>query len=359
MARAILEQLCEADWRSFETLSDDLDDAESYIDLRSNVSQDDMNLEGRVKKGLKCSIGSLKSSISDCRRELKSIEPRLRELEKKEAQLDSEIRCAYRIMTEGHLKRVGAPKVDAGALGISEELALKAVTLDAPAEAFNNLYEDFRSQHSSLPEWTCTPEAARLPERDLLGMCPGGKPHLTEEQLETKKLSQCMCSICIPKRRLADVRKDLEKLRPRAIQLRENIKERTSLLSRCRRLVKRFRSRVQRSSEQTDPVFYDDEEDPVNDDDFEDEAAVIAHGRARASWENLQSTLQVTDFPLRVVFLDKSGSMGCDSVCYDALKLGLHNSLNPTHGSTLTFLFAGPGETQMVLRRPGDDPISF
>lgn len=356
MARQILEQLCAADWRSADV--DNIDLAEQYINFRSVVSQEDINLEGRVKKGLKRTIGDLKSSISNNRKELKSIEPKLRELEKEEGQLESERRCAFRIMTEGHLNRVGAPKVDLGALGLKEELTLTAVTLEAPAEAFNSLYEDLRSQRASLPEWICTPEAARLPERDLLGMCPGGKPHLTEEQLEAKKLGQCMCSICIPDRRLADVRRKLSKLKPRAQELRESIKEDGIMLSRSRRLVKRFRSGAQARDGDVDPVFYDDEE-PLQEDDFEDEGGIVAHRRARASWENLQSTLQVTDFPLRIVFLDKSGSMGCDSVCYDALKLGLHNSLHPSRGSTLTFLFAAPGETQMVLRRPGDTPISF
>ncbi len=47
----------------------------------------------------------------------------------------------------------------------------------------------------------CTSEAALRPEKDLLGMCPGGKKHYFKEQLEDVKLfnpprSKCDCDAC-------------------------------------------------------------------------------------------------------------------------------------------------------------------
>merc|ERR1719356_860738 len=83
------------------------------------------------------------------------------------------------------------------------------------------------------------------------------------------------------------------------------------------------------------------------------------HRQAQQQWNIVEQTLNPNDFPLRVVFLDKSGSMGCDAVTYDSLQLALQNCIYPSSGSTLTFLFAGPGETQIILRRPGDEPVQI
>merc|ERR1719454_94727 len=60
---------------------------------------------------------------------------------------------------------------------------------------------------------------------------------------------------------------------------------------------------------------------------------------------------------MKVVFLDKSGSMGFNETSFELLNLALNNSLHPTVGSTMLLLLAGPGETQMMLRRPGDAPV--
>merc|ERR1719446_1187679 len=118
------------------------------------------------------------------------------------------------------------------------------------------------------------------------------------------------------------------------------------MLRRARRVLRRLRSTD--TCQRGDPVFNDGDYEP------EDVESAVAHRHATATWEALERTLTIQDFPLRVVFLDKSGSMGCDAVTYDALNLGLHSCLNPNDGSTLTFLFAGPGETQVILRRPRD-----
>jgi len=55
--------------------------------------------------------------------------------------------------------------------------------------------------------------------------------------------------------------------------------------------------------------------------------------------------------------LDKSGSMGGDHTTFSALSLAALNSLHPTRGSSLTFFLAGPGETEIVFRRPSDPPM--
>jgi len=57
-----------------------------------------------------------------------------------------------------------------------------------------------------------------------------------------------------------------------------------------------------------------------------------------------------TDFPMRLVFLDKSGSMYANR---QVLNYGYSRAATPTSGSTLTFMLAGPGETQFMFTRAG------
>merc|ERR1719313_555653 len=122
------------------------------------------------------------------------------------------------------------------------------------------------------------------------------------------------------------------------------------LKAKACRIRPRFRACGDASGiELVDPVFY--EEDTSF--DLEDDTVTESHELAVVQWEKVSSSLKPEDFPLKVVFLDKSGSMGFDAVCFDALNVGLKNCLNPTRGATLSFLFAGPGETQILLRRPG------
>jgi len=114
------------------------------------------------------------------------------------------------------------------------------------------------------------------------------------------------------------------------------------------------------SHSRADPVFYDDDCPLDIDEDDEAGARIVqSHEVAKQEWDRLQKTLKEDDFPMRIAFLDKSGSMGCDEITYEALQLGIHNCLHPQTGSTLTFLFAGPGETQIFLRRPGDKELAF
>merc|ERR1719506_2551352 len=78
---------------------------------------------------------------------------------------------------------------------------------------------------------------------------------------------------------------------------------------------------------------------------------------ATAQWDRVRNELTPSDFPMKLVFLDKSASMGFDENCFEMLNLALNNSLHPTVGSTMLLLLAGPGETQIMLRRPGDAPV--
>ena len=67
-------------------------------------------------------------------------------------------------------------------------------------------------------------------------------------------------------------------------------------------------------------------------------------------------TLAVHDelFPIKIYFLDKSGSMGCNEFSKHALSLASVNAMDPEQGSNLVFFLAGTRETQAFYRRPGD-----
>mmetsp|Transcript_57961 Transcript_57961/g.102921 ORF Transcript_57961/g.102921 Transcript_57961/m.102921 type:complete len:678 (-) Transcript_57961:181-2214(-) len=79
---------------------------------------------------------------------------------------------------------------------------------------------------------------------------------------------------------------------------------------------------------------------------------------AHPLWEEL-SHLTAADFPLRIFFLDKSASMRFDPFTYQALCFATYKAITPQHGSSLTFLLASPGETQVTFRRPGDETTGF
>eukprot|EP01050_Picozoa_sp_SAG11_P021313 SAG11_NODE_3769_length_2237_cov_1.175865_2_plen_220_part_00 len=53
------------------------------------------------------------------------------------------------------------------------------------------------------------------------------------------------------------------------------------------------------------------------------------------------------------VFLDKSGSMGCEQNSFFALCLAAERALAPQTGSCMLFLMAGPGDTQIFFSRAG------
>jgi len=71
-------------------------------------------------------------------------------------------------------------------------------------------------------------------------------------------------------------------------------------------------------------------------------------------------TLAVHDelFPIKIYFLDKSGSMGCNEFSKHALSLASVNAMDPEQGSNLVFFLAAPGDTQVFYRRPGDEPMA-
>jgi len=352
-AAEVLEDMKEASWANTKDLEENLNLAECYLGLRSRGAAEDVHLEKAARRGLRRCVGKLKQRVQEAKAELRELGPRVTKLTTGVEAAKREIRNSLWAMAEGQLNRVGAPKVSLRDPSLSQDLMKDVVMLGAPAEAFNALYETLPE---GKEEWTCTEAAAASPEQDLLGMCPGGKPHLNEEQLMARKEKFCYCSLCVPERKMKDRKEELEKIRPRMIELRAIVREDQTNLRVAKYTISRLRSEEDEDEELGigDPVFYD-EDRPYE--AGNNEVANASHSRAQQTWDMLQRTLKVSDFPLRLVFLDKSGSMGCDAVTYDALQLGLQNCLNPTSGSTLTFLFAGPGDTQIFFRRPGDEPI--
>ena len=74
-------------------------------------------------------------------------------------------------------------------------------------------------------------------------------------------------------------------------------------------------------------------------------------------WGELCASLSESDLPIRVAFLDKSGSMGCDNTSFSALTLAAYHTCNPTRGCCFSFLMAGPGETELRFHRPSEIPV--
>ena len=84
--------------------------------------------------------------------------------------------------------------------------------------------------------------------------------------------------------------------------------------------------------------------------------------RDKRKWDDLAlmaSCLQLdkledADFPMKLVFLDKSGSMGFDKTSLAALTMGQKRAHEIDRGSCIVFLLAGPGETQLSFHRASD-----
>ena len=89
------------------------------------------------------------------------------------------------------------------------------------------------------------------------------------------------------------------------------------------------------------------EPEPNISSDSEEEESCSFSGEPEEQWA-LALGIEHADLPMKVVFLDKSGSMGCDETTHMALKLAAMNSLQPHAGSTLSFFMAGPGETEVT-----------
>jgi len=103
-------------------------------------------------------------------------------------------------------------------------------------------------------DWECTVEMVKTPERDLLGMCFGGKPHETKEQLEgdveTQKNSgffalsgkpkcarrgvRCACDYCLHRMKAESFDSRLLEIRQRLQLLDSNIESLTTVRKRAR-----------------------------------------------------------------------------------------------------------------------------
>merc|ERR1719247_2909596 len=82
------------------------------------------------------------------------------------------------------------------------------------------------------------------------------------------------------------------------------------------------------------------DDDPSDDDDDDQRAE---REEATAQWNRVRDELSPSDFPMKLIFLDKSASMGFNETTYEMLLLAMENSMMPIVGSNLVFFMAGPG----------------
>ena len=288
-------------------------------------------------------------------------------------------------------------------LSFPEELLLAVSTKDCPPERFTELYESALRLNGidseTVEKWQCTAEATKLAGKDMFGMCPGARLHETEEQRtrkdEEEPAYECRCEHCGFKSWIKNMKTDIKESKDALEDVVEVNEYALKSKRRANTLLKKVRIKKPKKREKRafDPVFSarknvlkgdaklrEESRDGKksrhwsqleSDSSAEDTGSDSDGGRRKLSarqlvrrtrsaqvWQVLGTTLCNDDFPLRIAFLDKSGSMGCDETTYNALMLALHNVLHPTRGTTLTLLMAAPGQTQIILRRPSDPPIS-
>merc|ERR1719160_1021836 len=168
---------------------------------------------------------------------------------------------------------------------------MATVELNAESDTFNNLYSRLTEIKTDLPEWTCSAAAAKWPERDLLGMCPGGKPHLTKEVLDQKKMLKCPCLICVCAEKKKVVEEKIKEVSMEVGELKQTISWSVARRRHAKNLKQRLRGGDMDDDDEEehneDPVFYGDQTFEA-----EDEAAEIAHQHARQEWARLESSLQ-------------------------------------------------------------------
>eukprot|EP01063_Lacrimia_lanifica_P001565 TRINITY_DN10798_c0_g1_i3.p1 TRINITY_DN10798_c0_g1~~TRINITY_DN10798_c0_g1_i3.p1 ORF type:complete len:1104 (+),score=320.05 TRINITY_DN10798_c0_g1_i3:67-3378(+) len=343
---------------------------------------------------LRDELGDLRDEARDAARETRLAKQRARPLEKRLKALmkaagkkQSAARGMLRGMASIHLNRVGCPRPVAnlvnGACPASDDLLLAVSTWQAPHEVFDELFVTLRdAEYPDGPPpgadwwaWVCTPAAAALPERHMLGMCPGGKPHYTEAQLAEAGNNHlgCVCDAC-------RCRKAAVQAQEAVPPVRHELAAERNKIARLRGSERQLRARVGALENFKERGFFETllQGGPVRDDDpvlhcvgarevlagvgvpAEASSPDEVHCRALAQWEALRGAVcgraggQLP--PLRIVFVDKSASMGTDRTTLDALHVATHNGLNPPDGRvTLLFLVAGPGETQMYVRN-GSEP---
>merc|ERR1719313_3008271 len=194
-------------------------------------------------------------------------------------------------------------------------------------------------------------------------MNPGGKKHIVYTEDQKKAGKKCLCEYCRLNREadaidVGELRKQLEAAKEEKKRCTENQREAGQLLRTVElRTIVRARP--------FDPVFSKKsgivraagaDDDPSDDEDGYDHEL---REEAMAEWNRVKTSLTPSDFPMKLIFLDKSGSMGFNETTYELLLLAMENSMKPTVGSNLVFFMAGPGDTQVFLRRPGDAPANF
>ena len=249
----------------------------------------------------------------------------------------------------------GEGRVEIG--GEDTNLLLHVGTKFAGAKAFNELHSRWKELcvpaggsetdgsgfgNNGNRDWECTVEMVKTSERDLLGMCFGGKPHETKEQLEgdveTQKNSgfyalsgkpkcarrgvRCVCDYCLHRMKAESFDSRLLEIRQRLQLLDSNIESLTTVRKRAR-IFQKYKKSAETAGtcSDWDPVFsgvLDNQEEVAHVFGTESEVwnagsdvrgqYLVEQEEALKSWNELGESLTKNDFPLRLVFLDKSGS---------------------------------------------------
>jgi len=364
--------VAEAPWGNIE--EDDVDEqlevAREALDLRARGQDVPKDLEQQIGSGLRRCLFGLRCAVKMMQKEKSVLRPEIKKHRELELKLQKAHAMAICSMASAQLARVECPichvhshmKMRGSGKGFGSaawkvetdapfEVILEACTLypgGVSVEALQELYDNLPgaiTDPNDPGRWTCTAAAARGIEKDLLGMCPGGRLHLSEQVLELRKEKRCNCEACCAKERMArELIGNVSVLESRYEEIKESVPEYQKAVCAVRRVLRRFRYGEDDGPE--DPVFYAENM-------LEDADALPV---VKETWDRVRSELVESDFPLRLAFLDKSASMGFDQNTYDVLQVAVKNCMAPTSGSTLLFLFAAPGETEMILRRTGDPP---
>mmetsp|Transcript_17354 Transcript_17354/g.20818 ORF Transcript_17354/g.20818 Transcript_17354/m.20818 type:complete len:1018 (+) Transcript_17354:409-3462(+) len=362
------------------------DSEDSFADLCDKFvnERDDPSGSGTVSSSvysaMKSSLKDFKHALLVSRRELKPLQAEARRLRDEQGALHNLATSSLNTMAANNLRRVGAlpEAVEVVRFGgiDDQELLLESATEGALADAFNNLFQVIEPQLTPpVQEWVCTAEAASVPERDLLGMCPGSKQHLTPELMKAARRERCWCDFCSYSAKAQKMGRAVQEAGKRVEDCKSDIHENADGRSEAAMLLRTVRGTGEEEEEAEtgwDPVFSRSQWStvPTSEDNSQsgsgtpggveepggndDELMKMMTAQADEEWTRVLTTIGPEDLPLRVCFLDKSASMACDNTTLEMLHMGVQSCMNPVRGSCLTFLLAGPGETEVVFRRSSD-----
>lgn len=357
----LLDSINEQEWFDISESEDTLALAEELLGMelgdREDTGVDAKKVYGALGRGLKQLKGSCSTAMARAFGRIQPLQRESAELNSKVAKLKDVRAYSLACMAGDLCRRLGAPEplvVFAGTVQraggegcgtpvVPEDLILRAASVCATVASVNALLAAVHAAAGPEGEPFLLPAGTDLRQfrdKDALGMCPGGKLHDSDlRSMVTRSL--CLCDPCIQARKLEELDKAREKVDGQLAGYKASLRE--------ARAAKREAQRFLRGLCPVKEAWTDEHADPA----FYLQVQSEEQQASQAVWDAVQR-LAPSDLPLKLVFLDKSGSMGVDQVTYDALALATRNSLAPQRGSHLVFFFAGPGETQMCLRRPGD-----